>query len=229
MDIPGLHSWNLTPKEAIALQRKLQMKVVIDRPLDAASVGTVAGCDVSAEKHGRRVFAAVVVFGFPSLKVIEMATAEKDISFPYIPGLLAFRETPLLLDCFRSLKSAPAAVIVDGHGIAHPRGLGIASHLGLWLGVPTLGCAKTVLTGAYEEPDQQRGAASSLIDKTGVEIGRVLRTRDGVKPVFVSAGHLINLDSAAGLTLACTPRYRLPEPIRQAHRIANEVRTGSTV
>ena len=229
MDIPGLHSWNLTPKEAVALQRKLQLKVVIDRPLNPALVDTVAGCDVSAEKYGRRVFAAVVVLSRPGLEIVEATTYVAEVAFPYVPGLLAFREIPPLLQCFTALQRVPSAVLVDGHGLAHPRGLGIASHLGLFLDVPTVGCAKTLLTGTYEEPGQRRGSVSALVDKEGLEIGRAVRTKDGVKPVFVSVGHLIDLDSAVDLTLACATGCRLPEPIRQAHRMANEVRTGSTV
>ncbi len=227
METLDLHGWDLKPKEAVALQRELAGSVVADRALKAADVRLVAGVDVSMEKHGPTVFAAVVVQSRPGLEIIEEATHVADAAFPYVPGLLAFREIPPLLECFRALRRIPSAVLVDGHGLAHPRGLGIASHLGLWLNVPTIGCAKTLLTGVYDEPGRTRGSVTSLIDKEGREIGRAVRTKDGVKPVFVSVGHLIDLDSAVEIALACSNKYRLPEPTRQAHILANKIRSGA--
>lgn len=226
MEILDLHPWDITPKEAVALQRELASRIVADRSLPLTEVDSVAGVDVSMEKHGSTVFAAVVVLSWPFLKVIEMATHVAEAAFPYVPGLLAFREIPPLLQCFAALERTPSVVLTDGHGIAHPRGMGIASHLGLFLNVPTVGCAKTVLSGTYEEPAPERGSVAPLVDKEGSEIGRVVRTKRKVKPVFVSVGHLIDLDSSAELVLACSTKYRLPEPTRQAHIHANRMRVS---
>jgi deoxyribonuclease V len=225
MEILDLHKWDLTPAEAMALQRELAPKVDLRLPLALDDVESVAGVDVSMEKHGSIVFAAVVVLSWPDLEIIESATHVAEAAFPYVPGLLAFREIPPLLRCFGALQRSPSVVMVDGHGVAHPRGMGIATHLGLFLDIPTVGCAKTVLTGTYDEPGKRRGSISSLVDKEGNEIGRAVRTKDGVKPVFVSVGHKIDLASAVALALACSTIYRLPEPTRQAHILANKVRS----
>ncbi len=225
MRVFSFHQWDIAPKEAVALQRKLAASVIAGPPLPLAKIGSVAGVDLSMEKHGSTVYAAVVVLSWPDLKIIEQATSVAEVAFPYVPGLLAFREIPPLLECFKALRHVPSAVLVDGHGLAHPRGMGIASHLGLWLNMPTIGCAKTLLTGAYDEPGRLRGSATALVDKEGREIGRVVRTKEGVKPVFVSVGHLISLDSAVEITLACSNKYRLPEPTRQAHILANKIRS----
>ncbi|MFA5867042.1 MAG: deoxyribonuclease V [Actinomycetota bacterium] len=225
MKVCSLHQWDVKPKEAIILQRELAASVKAWPPLPLDEVRLVAGADISMEKHGSTVFAAVVVLSWPGLELVEEATHVAEVAFPYVPGLLAFREIPPLLECFKTLRRVPSAVLVDGHGLAHPRGIGIASHLGLWLNIPTIGCAKTLLTGAYEEPGRRRGSVTALVDKEGHEIGQVVRTKDKVKPVFVSVGHLIDLDSAVELTLACSPRYRLPEPTRQAHILANKLRS----
>jgi deoxyribonuclease V len=222
MVFPALHSWNLSPKSAIELQRQLAGQVLLARRLPEL-IQTVAGVDVSYRKHGSTFFAAVVVLSFPALIVIDQASAVAEVTFPYIPGLLSFRELPVLLKAFCRLQTVPDLVLVDGQGIAHPRRLGLASHLGLWLDLPSIGCAKSRLVGEAREVGSERGASQPLTDH-GEEIGRVLRTRSGVKPLFVSPGHLVDIPTAAELVLACGGRYRLPEPTRQAHQLSNRLR-----
>jgi deoxyribonuclease V len=218
----ALHGWNLTPEQAVALQKRLAADVIFDRPLLLERVKHVAGVDVSVrmnQKGEALSQAAVAVLSFPRLKVVETTTARMMTPFPYIPGLLSFREGPVLLEAIAKLERKPDVFLFDGMGRAHPRRLGIASHIGLWLGLPTLGCGKTRLVGRHDDPANARGAYAPLIDN-GEVIGVVLRTRAGVKPVYVSPGHLIDLSSAIAVTLACTTRYRLPEPIRAAHKAA---------
>jgi len=179
----------------------------------------VAGVDVSVKNNVSQ--AAVVVLTFPALQVIETVRAQMPTPFPYIPGLLSFREGPVLVQAFAQLQHEPDAFLFDGMGYAHPRRIGIACHMGLWLNKPTLGCGKTHFIGTYDEPPLERGAWSALVDK-GETIGAVLRTREATKPVYISAGHLMDLPSALDLTMRCTGRYRLPEPIRAAHHAAGE-------
>lgn len=225
VDFAALHDWDLNPRQAVALQRELARQVRLT-PTVAESPTTVAGVDVSYEKHGDHFFAAVVVLDFASLTVIDQAWADGRVDFPYIPGLLSFRELPVLLAAFRRLKTVPDLVLVDGQGIAHPRRIGLASHLGLWLNLPTVGCAKSRLCGVHDEPGAKRGAAAPL--RLGEEIvGMVLRTRERVKPLYVSPGHLLDVDSVTRLTLACTRRYRMPEPTRLAHHLTNQLRKAA--
>jgi deoxyribonuclease V len=222
MIFPILHSWNLTPKQAIALQRELAARIVLANRLPDP-LKTVAGVDVSYHKHGTNFHAAIVVLSYPNLQIIDQASAVAKSSFPYIPGLLSFRELPVLLEAFRKLQTAPDLVLVDGQGIAHPRRFGLASHLGLWLDLPTIGCAKSRLVGEAKDVASERGSSLPLFDR-GDEIGRLLRNRAGVKPLFVSPGHLVDLTSAARMALACGGGYRLPEPTRQAHLLSNQLR-----
>lgn len=217
MHIHKLHDWDITPKEAIALQKTLAGQVVFDRPLDLGTVTLVGGVDVSVKNNVSQ--AAVVVLTFPELEVIETVLAQQPTSFPYVPGLLSFREGPVLVEAFEKLKNTPDVFIFDGMGRIHPRRLGIAAHMGLWLQTPTVGCGKTHFIGDYAPPGEQKGDHSDLTHK-GELLGVVLRTRSKVKPVYISPGHLIDLESALALTLRCTPRYRLPEPIRAAHDAA---------
>lgn len=219
MELTRRHAWALTPPQAIALQRQLAAELVTDRPIDLAAVRLVAGVDVSVKAGLSR--AAVVVLTFPGLEVVETVTAALPTPFPYIPGLLSFREGPALEAAFERLQRTPDVFIFDGMGTAHPRRIGIASHLGLWLNRPTVGCGKTWLFGQHAPPGLARGAWSPLVD-AGQVIGAALRTRTGVKPVYVSPGHLADLPTAIELTLRCAPRYRLPEPIRRAHQAAGE-------
>lgn len=222
MDFPQLHSWSMTYREAAELQRNLAEKVVL-RDCLPRPVRVVAGVDVSYEKHGELFFAGVVVLTLPDFQVIEEVTASGRVTFPYIPGLLSFRELPVVLDAFRALRTVPEAILVDGQGIAHPRGLGIASHLGLWLNLPTVGCAKSRLCGEHPEPGRKRGDMAPLL-VNGKRAGVVLTTREGIKPLYISPGHLTDVDSAASLTLACSARYRMPEPTRMAHHLTNRTR-----
>lgn len=213
------HAWDLTPSEAVALQKRLRGEVAIDRPIDLSSVHLVAGVDVSVKNERSR--AAVVVVTFPGFLVVEIATAERPTPFPYVPGLLSFREGPVLEEAFGRLRAEPDVFLFDGMGTAHPRRIGIACHMGLWLERPTIGVGKTRLVGTHGPLAEEKGASTPLIDR-GETIGAVLRTRTGKHPLFISPGHRADLTSAVALVLACTPRYRLPEPIRLAHRAAGD-------
>lgn len=217
MKFDDLHDWNLDPKTAIKLQRELAPRLISDAPLPLDCVSSVAGVDVSV--RGKRSRAAVVVMSYPQLEVIEIARAERETSFPYIPGLLAFREGPVVQAALRQLRRAPDVFVFDGMGQIHPRKMGIAAHLGLWLRRPTIGCGKTHYIGEYLEPAAEKGSCSPLIYRDE-QIGAVLRTRAKVKPVYISVGHLADLASALQLVMSVTTRFRLPEPIRLAHRAA---------
>ena len=218
-----LHHWDLSPKEAIALQQRLAGRIELgeQRP---DPVRTVAGVDVSCRWQGRRFHAAVVVLSFPDLQLLETATASRAGDFPYIPGLLSFRELPVVLAACAKLRQRPDLLLVDGQGIAHPRRFGLASHLGLWLNLPSIGCAKSRLYGEHGELGEQRGDLTPLFSRDGEELGVLLRTRDRVKPLYVSPGHLIGIAAANNMVLACGGRYRLPEPIRLAHQASNRQR-----
>lgn len=222
MIFPELHPWDLSPKEAIALQRELAERVVLRDELPE-EVRLVAGVDVSCSRFAPEVFAAVVIFDLAEDLIVETATAQAAEAFPYVPGLLSFRELPVVLEAFRKLRQPPDVVMVDGQGTAHPRRLGIASHLGLWLDLPAIGCAKSRLCGEHDEPGEKRGDRASLVD-AGEEIGRVLRTRDRVRPLFVSPGHRVGMDRAVEIVLDCGRGYRLPEPTRLAHGESNKLR-----
>ncbi|MGI6244231.1 MAG: endonuclease V [Pseudochelatococcus sp.] len=233
MDVRRLHAWNLTPREAIALQKELRAQLV-ETPLDVAAVRLVAGVDVSVKDGLSR--AAVVVCALPDFSVVEVARATVPTPFPYVPGLLTFREGPALVEAFARLRAEPDVFLFDGIGIAHPRRIGIAAHMGLLLDRPGIGCGKTRLCGFHDEPDAGKGAWTWLYDhvrdpaasprrRAGGErpveaIGAVVRTRAGVSPMFISPGHRADIPTAVAMTLRCTTRYRLPEPIRLAHKTA---------
>jgi deoxyribonuclease V len=219
----GLHSLLLSPAEARRLQGELASRVVEGPPLDLSRVRYVAGADVSTQ--GDRGYATVVVLSFPGLSVVEVRGCEAPLTFPYASGLLAFREIGPVAGALEQVESEVDAIIFDAQGLAHPRGLGLASHLGLFLDVPTVGCAKSRLVGEHEEPGQEKGSTEDLIYRKKV-IGRVVRTRKGVSPVYVSVGNRIDLNSAVELVLACCTKYRLPETTRQAHNAANKLRQG---
>jgi len=211
------HRWDLTYDEAVAVQRRLAARVRQGPPL--RKVETVAGADVSAGRKDETIAAVVVVMRLKTLEILEVSRAKMRARWPYVPGLLSFREAPVVLEAFRQLKTRPDLVICDGQGRAHPRRLGLASHVGLALGVPTIGCAKSLLVGTVpREPGRRRGGRAPLMDG-GERIGTALRTQTGVKPVFVSVGHRIDLASAERWILAASPRFRLAEPIRAAHRL----------
>ncbi|SHI97671.1 Endonuclease V [Malonomonas rubra DSM 5091] len=223
MDFPVLHDWSLAPAEAIALQRQLAQCVLL-QDTSPRPIKTIAGVDVSCRLHGRRFHAAVVLLGFPGMQLLETVTASLDIDFPYVPGLLSFRELPVILQAAEKLQRSPDLLLVDGQGLAHPRRFGLACHLGLWLDLPTIGCGKSRLYGEHDEVGDEKGAQTPLRDKDGEEIGSLLRTRNKVKPLYISPGHRVSLASATELALACCTRYRLPEPIRAAHAACNRQR-----
>jgi deoxyribonuclease V len=225
MNVPKLHAWDLSPKEAIVLQKELAGQVVL-RDEQPAAVRLVAGVDVSCARFGTTVYAAVVLFDLVESTVVERVSARAAEAFPYVPGLLSFRELPVVLEAFRRLRQVPDVVLVDGQGLAHPRRLGIASHLGLWLGLPTVGCAKSRLCGKHEPPGLRRGEWAGLRDD-GEEIGRVLRTRDRIKPLYISPGHLVSMERAVQIVLDCGRGYRLPEPTRLAHVESNRLREAA--
>ena len=221
MTITPLHPWDLSAAEARDLQRTLARQVITDRPLGLWR--TVAGADVSYDKFNPMLHAAIVVIEAGTGAIVERVGTTVEVEFPYVSGLLSYREAPPLLKAFEALKTTPDVVMCDGQGIAHPRRLGIASHIGLWLGVPTIGCAKRRLTGTYDEPGPRRGERSPLMDK-GETIGSVVRSKDRVKPLFVSPGHLCDLESAVDVVLKMCGKYRLPDPTRLAHNYVNELR-----
>jgi deoxyribonuclease V len=226
MNVRELHDLDISPSEASRLQKELAPKVEAGPALDLAGVGHVAGADVSTQ--GDRAYATVVVLDFPSLSPVEVQGFETELSFPYVPGLLAFREIPAVAGALQKVRTPVGAVIFDAQGLAHPRRMGLASHLGLFLDVPSVGCAKTRLVGKHEEPGQEKGSATDLLHR-GEIIGKVLRTRKGVSPVYVSVGNNIDLQSSVDLVLACSPKYRLPETTRQAHNAANRLRRGESL
>lgn len=219
-----LHNWSMTPREAVELQKRLRERVEI-APL-TREVRTIAGSDISYNKHSSTLYTGIVVLQLDTLEVIEEVGVVSEAQFPYVPGLLSFRETPPILEAWSKLKCEPDALMIDGHGIAHPRRFGIASHIGLLIERPTFGCGKSVLVGKYEEPLPERGTWTPLIDK-GETIGAALRTKNKVKPIYVNVGHLITLEEAIDLTLRSDAGYRQPEPTRRAHILVNTIRTSS--
>jgi deoxyribonuclease V len=222
MKFRKLHRWDLTPREAIALQKKLVRRLDVTRPL-RGPIELVAGADASYNRFSRIICASVVVWRPASGEVIETADAVLETQFPYVPGLLSFREAPALLAAFAVLNSRPDVVLVDGQGVAHPRRIGIASHLGLWLKTPTIGCAKTRLCGEYKEPRAAAGSTSPLTHNGDI-IGRVLRTKRGARPLFISVGNMIDVESAVRVVLATTRGRRMPVPSLLAHDAANCLR-----
>jgi deoxyribonuclease V len=216
------HDWDVSAAEAGEIQEKLRKKVRIADGF--RKVNLVAGADVHF-KNGTGC-AACLVMTFPQLEIVEEVMVKGSIRFPYVPGLLTFREGPLLLLALSRLQETPDVMIFDGQGIAHPRGLGLAAHMGVLLGRPTIGCAKSRLVGEYAEPALRRGSVSALAYQ-GREVGSVVRTRTNVKPVFVSPGHMVGLASSARLVLECATKYRIPEPTRIAdHRCRREIGSG---
>ena len=221
MKIREIHSWDIDYTQARALQDELRERLTTQGFNFPPRL--VASADVSYSRLNNTTFAAVVVFDFPKLEQIETVTATGVVNFPYIPGLLTFREAPVMLAAFQKLESLPDVVIFDGQGIAHPRGLGLATHMGLWIDIATIGCAKSRLVGEYAEVGPEVGDRAEL-RLEGRTIGYVLRTKRNVKPVFVSPGNRIELEQSVEIVLRTTRGYRLPEPIRQAHITVNQSR-----
>jgi deoxyribonuclease V len=221
MKTRNLHSWDLTPTQAVALQKELAARIDMRRPLKKCEL--IAGADCSYNRSSPTLYAAVVVLRTSDWSIVEMQGVVGESRFPYVPGLLSFREVPIVLEVFARLKHRPDAVMLDGQGRAHPRRIGLACHAGLWLGIPSFGCAKTRLTGEHDEPGPNVGDLAPLRDKDEI-IGSVVRTKMRTKPVYVSSGHRIDLASAVRLTLESGRGYRIPEPTRQAHLHVNRMR-----
>jgi deoxyribonuclease V len=223
LDILALHPWNLTPKEAVALQKQLADRVR-SRPA-LKRYRTIAGVDASYTRFSPICYAAIAVWDAKTGTVEQVVGVRAETTFPYVPGLLSFREIPPLLQAFAKLDRPPDVVMVDGQGYAHPRRFGIACHLGVLLDVPTIGCAKSRLLGTYDDPGTDTGSFSPLLDKEEV-IGRVVRTKNRTNPLFISVGHRIDLESAMRVVLESGRGYRVPEPTRQAHLAVTELRRG---
>ena len=236
MQTKDLHSWNLSYSQARDCQSSLASKVRFT-PLKKQPK-LIAGIDCAFSRDGKKIIAAVVVLKLPDFAPVETANAVRKVTFPYIPGLLSFREAPACIATVKKLETEPDVFIIDGQGIAHPRRLGLAAHLGLFFDKPTIGCAKSRLTGVFEDPPQEKGTYSFLRDKESKKckasderramsdqvIGAVVRTRANVKPVFVSVGNRCMLEDAIKITLGCTTKYRLPEPTRLAHQLVSKLR-----
>jgi len=219
----GLYN-NITVSEAAALQKELRSQIELQTPA-GLSISTIAGADISFNKYETTVYAGIIVLSFPELLPVAHSLVKTEVTFPYVSGYLAFREVPALLEAWNQLPQKPDVLVVDGHGIAHPRRMGIASHFGVLTGQPTIGCAKKILFGKYESPPDERGAYTDIQDKGDV-IGAVLRTRAKVKPVFVSPGHKLSLKDSIDIILQCMGKYRIPEPTRKAHELVNAFRRG---
>jgi deoxyribonuclease V len=220
----SLHSWRVNTEEAIQIQENLRNRIILEKTF--SEIRTIGGGDVAYSKDRNLLFGAVVVLSFSNLEIVDSATAHAKVSFPYIPGLFSFREAPILIRAFRKLKRRPDAMIYDGQGIAHPRGVGLASHMGLWLNLPSIGCAKTPLLNDFICPSPLQGTFE-LILKEGKEVGAVLSTKDKVKPVFVSPGHLIDLPTSIQIILTTCRKFRIPEPLRRAHQLSRAIRDPS--
>ena len=218
---PPLHRWVMTPRQAIRLQERLAGAVLTD-PL-AGEVRLVAGTDMAFTPDGQSCVAGVVVWDVAGNTVVEQATARRPVRFPYVPGLLSFREIPAVLAAVRKLKCRPDVFMFDGQGRAHPRRIGLASHAGLAMNMPTIGCAKSRLCGEHDEPPLRAGSYVPLTHK-GEAVGTVLRTRDAIKPLYISVGHRVSLEDCIRLVMACTTKYRLPEPTRLAHQLVTRER-----
>ena len=221
MKIRQLHPWGRSSQEAIRIQKRLRSG--LDLKKLPGTIHRVAGADVSFSKASGRIWAGVVVFSYPELSKIEEKWMQGKSDFPYIPGLLSFRELPILLEALKGLKTDPQLILCDGQGIAHPRGLGLASHLGLTVAKPTIGCAKSRLVGEFSGVDEEKGSYAPLL-YNGQVVGAVVRTRRGVKPMFVSPGNRITLEEAVDMVIGCCRKYRMPEPTRQAHLLVTRLR-----
>lgn len=217
-----LHPWNVSIEEAFQIQEELRGRVVLKNRF--SEVKTVAGSDVAYSRGGIFLLGAMVVLSYPELKPLDSSLASGKVTFPYLPGLFSFREGPVLLKAFDQLKIKPDLIIFDGHGIAHPRRFGLASHMGLWLDLPSVGCARTPLLKGFTSPGRSKGSFA-WVYLEGEKVGAVLRTRQDVKPVFVSPGHRIDLMTSIHFILSTCRRYRIPEPLRLAHQLSRSLET----
>lgn len=228
MKIHYLHPWETGLPEAAVIQQQLRSHVILNHPLDLDSVRTVAAADISFNRGSSRLFASVVLVRFPELRLKAHYQGWKEVNFPYRPGFLSFREIPVLAEVFAGMKDDFDLLLCDGQGIAHPRRFGLACHLGVLLDKPAIGCAKSRLIGEYQEPGEAMGSFS-LLSADGEVLGAALRTRAGVKPIFVSPGHRVDLNGAVQAAMACVGKYRIPEPLRFAHQAANLLRKSHHV
>jgi deoxyribonuclease V len=218
--------WNLTPREAMRLQESLRERVELQDRFE--DIRYVAGADMAFDPLTEVAVAGVIVYRFPSLKEVERRMARRKLRFPYIPGLLSFRECPVLLAAFARLRTEPDLILIDGHGRAHPRRFGIACHIGILFDKPTIGCAKSRLVGEQQEPSERAGSTAPLMLQ-GERLGVVLRTRDHVKPIYVTTGHRVSLDSAVGLVKQCMDGFRIPKPTREADYYVRDLRRAYQV
>lgn len=221
MNVRHLHRWKIRPAEATRIQQSLRRR--LDLKAYRGPIDTVAGVDVSYDRHSSTVYAAAIVMHLKDHRILETATARSRATFPYVPGLLSFRECPVVLKAFKKLRHRPDCLLCDGQGIAHPRRFGLACHLGMLLNLPSIGCAKSLLVGEYREPAQRRGSSQMLYDK-GERVGIILRTRDGVEPVYVSPGYRMSFRRVRAVVLRASGGYRIPEPTRQAHLLVSALR-----
>lgn len=228
MRVRAVHAWNVSPKEAMRIQESLRPQVLVRSSFSISDIHKVAGADLAFSSDGQEALAGVLIYSFPELQLLEQQQARVRVRFPYLPGLLAFREGPALLEAFSRVQVEPDVILFDGQGIAHPRGVGIATSMGLFLEKPAVGCAKSRLVGTYEEPGPQQGDWSPLLSGEQV-IGAVLRTKEKTQPLFVSIGHLIDLDTALRLTLACCDGYRIPKPTREADAFVEKLKLGEAI
>lgn len=216
-----MHRWNVTPREAARIQLRLRERL---EPFDRLPpIQYVAGADVALDLRLNIAIAGVIVYTFPELVEVERVWARRPLTFPYVPGLLSFREIPALLRAFAKLRHTPNLIFYDGHGYAHPRRFGIASHLGVLLDCPTIGCGKSILVGTPEEPSARAGSWAPLVDK-GETIAAVLRSRDSIKPIYISQGHRISLERAVEFARAVTDGFRIPRPTREADHFVEQVK-----
>jgi len=211
------HLWNVSVDEAYVIQESLKKYLV--RQDTCREIISIGGVDVAYEVSGKRACCVITVFSYPDMQLLSHSFFSGETGFPYIPGLFTFREGPLIEQAYKRLETLPELLIFDGQGICHPRGIGIATHMGIFLDIPSVGCAKSRLFGLYNEPGLFRGDRSPICSGNEI-IGCVLRTRDSIKPVFVSQGHRTSLETAVEICLACSGRYRIPEPVRMAHILA---------
>ena len=219
MEIKPLHDWNLSPQQAVEIQKQLAYEVVAEDKF-GAPFKTVAGIDLGYDVKNDTSRAVVVVLSFPELELLETSEALLPIQFPYVPGLLSFRETPVAIKALEKLKVTPDVILCDGQGLAHPRRFGIACHIGVIADVPTIGVAKSLLVGKYENLGEERGSVAPLIHR-GEQVGVALRTKDRVQPLFISVGHRVSLETSIEIVLQCAPKYRLPETTRLADKLAS--------
>jgi len=223
MIVQQKHSWAVSIEKAREIQIDLSKQINSKTGIDLKSIGTIGGADISFNLKENWIYATIVILNYSTLELLDVFSLKSHTRFPYVPGYLSFREIPALLEIVKKLDHLPDILLCDGQGVAHPRGFGLASHLGLLLDIPTIGCAKSVLIGDYRLPDIAKGSKSAMIHE-GKKVGYALRTRKNIKPVFVSVGNNIRLEDAVKVVLHSSPRYRIPEPLRLAHKFVNVYR-----